>query len=172
MGALAPFFMVEFVFTDDQRTRAYQEGLRRQQFNEIKNFKGRNRAPSKGKYAEQMHLLGAAAEMAVAVYLDLEDYLYLQERPVRGSCDLPGIDVKCRSRHYYDLLIQLDDDPDKNFVLVTIENQRTIIHGWISGHEGMKKEWIKEFVPGRACYAVPQENLRPLEHLRCPAVAA
>lgn len=164
--------MVEFVFTNDQRARAYQEGLRRQQFNETKNFRGRNKAPTRGKRAQQMHLLGAAAEMAVAAYLGLEDHLYLQEKPVRGSCDLPGIDVKCRSKHNYDLLIQLDDTPDKNFVLVTIDDNKTIIHGWISGHEGMKKEWIKEFVPGRACYAVPQENLHPLEGLRCLAVAA
>lgn len=164
--------MVEFVFTNDQRTKAYQEGLRRQEFNESKKFRGRNKAPARGKRAQQMHLLGAAAEMAVAVYLGLEDHLYLQEKPVRGSCDLPGIDVKCRSKHNYDLLVQLDDTPDKNFVLVTIDEQRTIIHGWISGYEAMRKEWIREFVPGRACYAVPQENLRPLEELKCLAVAA
>lgn len=171
-GRCPPFFMVEFVFTDNQREKAYKEGLRRQQFNEAKHFKGRNNAPTKGRRAQQMHILGAAAEMAVAVYLDLEQYLYLHEEPVRGSCDLPGIDVKCRSRHDYDLLIQLDDSTDKNFVLVTIDQRKTIIHGWIRGSEGMKEEWIKEFVPGRACYAVPQSNLHPLEELRCLAVAA
>lgn len=164
--------MVEFVFTNDQREQAYKEGLRRQEFNEAKRFKGRNNAPARGKRAQEMHILGAAAEMAVAVYLGLEDHLYQQEKPVRGSCDLPGIDVKCRSKHNYDLLIQLDDTPDKNFVLVTIDKQKTIIHGWISGYEGMKEEWIREFVPGRACYAVPQSSLHSLEELRCLPVAA
>lgn len=164
--------MVEFVFTNDQRIRAYQEGLRRQSVNEAKNLKGRNKAPAKGKKAQQMHLLGAAAEMAVAVFLDMEEHLYGHEHAVRGSCDLPGIDVKCRSKHNYDLLIQLNDNPDKNFVLVTIDQNITYIHGWITGHEGMKKDYIQEFVPGRACYAVPQYMLRPLEELKCQHLVA
>lgn len=120
-----------------------------------------------------MHILGAAAEMAVACYLNLEQYLYVNERPVRGSSDLPGyIDVKCRSRHYYDLLIQLDDDPQKKFVLVTIENRKTCIHGWIEGRVAMQVDCIREFVPGRPAYVVPKKLLRPIQELKCLVDAA
>lgn len=163
--------MVEFKFTPEQRAKALTEGARRQSFNERRSMKGRNRAPERGGAAQQMHLLGAAAELAVAAYLDAEEYLYLDQSPVRGSCDLPGIDVKCRSRHNYDLLVQLDDDLSKTYVLVTIEDQKTYIHGYISGLEVPTAGQVREFVPNRPCYVVPQSALKPIGTLKtyyCP----
>lgn len=163
--------MVEFKFTDEQRARALSEGVRRQSFNEHRKIKGRNRAPERGSAARQMHLLGAAAELAVATYLGAEQYLYLDQSPVRGSCDLPGIDVKCRSRHNYDLLVQLDDDLSKTYVLVTIENQKTYIHGYITGIEVPIAGEVREFVSNRPCYVVPRSALKPIDTLKtyyCP----
>lgn len=165
--------MVQFEFTPSQRIKAMIEGTRRQTENEAKSLAGRNNAPTNGAQALEMHLLGAAAEMAVACYLGLEQYVFTEVNPVRGSSDLPGkIDVKCRSKHYYDLLVQLDDDPNKRFVLVTIENRITRIHGWIQGYDAMRVEWVREFVPGRSCYAVPQTYLNPMEDLKCLMAAA
>lgn len=158
--------MIEFKFTDEQRARALAEGVRRQSFNERRNVRGRNRAPEKGDAAQRMHLLGAAAELAVAAYLNAEEYLYLDQSPVRGSCDLPGVDVKCRSRHSYDLLVQLDDDLSKTYVLVTIEDQRTYIHGYIPGIEVPAAGKIREFVPRRPCYVVPRSALRHIDTLK------
>lgn len=158
--------MVEFFFTEEQRLRAQQEGLRRQRANLVKDLKGRNNAPTRGAEAQQMHLIGAAGEMAVACYLGLEEFLYQDERPVRGSCDLPGIDVKTRTKHWHDLLVQLDDRKDKTFVLVTIQHRRTFIHGWIDGTDCMKESFIRTFKLGRTCYAIPKENLHPIEELR------
>lgn len=158
--------MVEFKFTEEQRAKALAEGVRRQAFNERRNTRGRNRAPEKGNAAQQMHLLGAAAELAVAAYLGAEEYLYLDQSPVRGSCDLPGIDVKCRSRHNYDLLVQLDDDLSKTYVLVTIENQKTYIHGYIPGLEVPAAGRVHEFVSNRPCYVVPRAALRPIATLK------
>ena len=140
---------------------------------EARRTAGRNKAPAIGSAAQVMHLLGAAAELAVACYLDIEDCVYQEVEPIRGSSDLPGnIDVKCRSNHSYDLLVQLDDEPSKKFVLVTIQNRRTLIHGWILGRDAMKDQWIKTYVRGRTCYAVPQEYLNPIEDLKCQAEAA
>lgn len=165
--------MVEFSFTPSQRVKAMLEGTRRQSENEAKALKGRGGAPAYGQQALNMHLLGAAAEMAVASYLNLEQYLYADKDPIRDSSDLPGnIDVKCRSRHYYDLLIMLDDDPRKKFVLVTIENRRTYIHGWIDGYAAMRVDLIREFVPGRPAYAVSKKLLRPIQELKCLVDAA
>lgn len=135
---------------------------------EARRTAGRNNAPVLGHTAQMMHLLGAAAELAVACYLDAEDRVFQEIVPVRGSSDLPGrIDVKCRSNHSYDLLVQLDDAPDKKFVLVTIQNKRTLIHGWILGKDAMKEQWIRTYVRGRSCYAVPQTYLNPIEELKC-----
>jgi hypothetical protein len=165
--------MVEVTFTPSQRVKAILEGTRRQKTNEASSLRGRNNAPSHGQEALNMHLLGAAAEMAVASYLDLEQYVFADKNPVRGSSDLPGyIDVKCRSKHCYDLLIQLDDDPSKKFVLVTIQDRRIRIHGWTCGHDAMQVNWIRELVPGRPAYVVPREFLKPIQELKCLVDAA
>lgn len=159
--------MVEFVFTEELRQIAAKEAIRRRSYNKQLNTKPRNNAPVTGHKVLDMDLLGAAAELAVAYYLNLEQHLYKEERPIRGSCDLPGIDVKCRSKHSYDLLVQLDDNFSKIFVLVTIESKRTFIHGWIYGYNVKGNYEIKSFVAGRPCYAIPKQHLRPIEDLRC-----
>lgn len=159
--------MVEYVFTDDQKVLAYDEAHRRQANNEAKGRRGRNNAPARGSSALGMHLIGCAAEIAVANYLGLQDFLFKGNDPVRGEADLPGkIEVKCRSKHFYDLLIFLDDEPSKKFVLTTIENHRTLIHGWIPGEDAMQEKWIKEYRKGSRSYAVPQSELRPIEQLK------
>jgi hypothetical protein len=152
---------VEICFTDAQKARIWDEAHRRQSENEAANRRPRNRAASRGSRALSHHLYGAAGEMAVASYLDLENSVFLDKEPTRNSRDLPGdIDVKCRPNHAWDLLVQLDDDPTKNFVLVTIQNKQVLVQGWINGKEAMKEEWVKEFVKGRPCYAVPQQELK------------
>lgn len=146
---------------------AEAEAVRRQRYNEQKRYKGRNRAPEAGEKALQMHRLGCIGEVAVAHYLQLEEYLFRDEAPLSGSADFPGkIEVKARGNHKYELLVQLDDNPDKVFVLVTHAEGLTRIVGWIYGRYAMRKEWIREFVRGRPCYAVPQSQLWPIEELK------
>lgn len=112
------------------------------------------------------HMLGAAGELAVASYLGWDEWVYEDQEPQRGSADLPcRIDVKTRSKHTYDLLIQLDDQEDKRLVLVTIENLETRLHGWLYGHEARKLGTVRELVPGRPAYVVPRSKLRPLSTL-------
>jgi hypothetical protein len=104
--------------------------------------------------------------MAVAKFLGVEDSVFTETTPVRGSSDLPGnIDVKTRAKHGYDLLVQIDDDPNKVFFLVTYENSQIKLCGWIKGRDAMKTKWIREYVRGRACYSVPQAVLNPAETL-------
>lgn len=164
--------MVEFTFTEAQRYKALAEAARRQQANEAIGRKGRNAGPEKGRLALEKHQLGAGGELAVAVYLGMEQYVFQDTDPVRGSSDLPGkIDVKTRPCHAWDLLVQLDDDLSKTYVLVTIQNKRILIHGWIHG-SSMRDEWIKEHAPGRPCYSVPQDQLHPIQELKCQTEAA
>jgi hypothetical protein len=114
---------IEFVFTEDERQQAVKEGLRRQGFNESKGLRGRNGGAWKGSKALDIHLLGAAGEVAVASYLNLKGELFKETEAKKNSDDLPGIDVKTRSKASYDLIVQRGSDPQKKFVLVTIENQ-------------------------------------------------
>ena len=157
---------VQIVLTDDQLEAVKTEAGRRQSVNEARGLKGRNRAPHKGADALRLHYLGCMGEMAVASYLELTDYVFQATDAVRGSTDLPGgLEVKTRAKHNYDLLVQLDDDPSKIFVLVTCENETVQIVGWIRGHEAMRKEYGREFVRGRPCYAIPQKCLNSIETL-------
>jgi hypothetical protein len=93
---------ITFTFTDEERQAAMEEGARRQRVNEEKGLRGRNNGPRFGKKALDAHLLGAAGEVAVASFLGLKHELFKETEAKRGSCDLPGIDVKTRSAHSRD----------------------------------------------------------------------
>jgi hypothetical protein len=98
--------------TEDEKQAVRAEARRRQETNAKKRLKGRNNGPEAGDEALRVHLVGAAGEMAVASFLGLKKKVFGDMEAVRHSCDLPpDIDVKTRSRHYYDLLCQLTNYP-------------------------------------------------------------
>jgi len=169
-GHVVLFFMptpVEFVFTEQERQQAMEEGLRRQRVNESKALRGRNGGAWKGSKALDIHLLGAAGEVAVASYLGMKEHLFKETEARRGSDDLPGgIDVKTRSRHKYDLIVQKNEDARKKFVLVTIESQKTFLHGWCYGYEAMEEEYWADPARGRPAFFVPKTVLRSMESLQ------
>lgn len=168
-GYVVLFFMptpIEFVFSDEERQQAMEEGLRRQGFNESKGLRGRNGGAWKGSKALDIHLLGAAGEMAVASYLGLKQHLYKETEARRGSDDLPGIDVKTRSKHQYDLIVQKNEDARKKFVLVTIESQKTFLHGWCYGEEAMEEKYWADPARGRPAFFVPKTVLRSMDSLK------
>ena len=156
---------ISFVFTEEEKSLAMEEGMRRQRVNEARGLRGRNGGAWKGSKALDIHLLGAAGEMAVASHLGMKDFLYKETQAKKGSDDLPGIDIKTRSKHSYDLIVQKREDPRKKFVLVTIENQKTLIHGWCYGHEAMKEEFWADPARGRPAYFVTKEHLHSMESL-------
>jgi hypothetical protein len=156
---------VSFVFSEEERSLAMEEGMRRQGVNEAKGLRGRNGGAWKGGKALDIHLLGAAGEVAVASYLGMKEHLFKETKARRGSDDLPGMDVKTRSKHQYDLIVQKNEDACKKFVLVTIESQKTFLHGWCYGHEAMKEEFWADPARGRPAYFVPKEALRSIDEL-------
>ena len=144
---------------------AMEEGMRRQGVNEAKGLRGRNGGAWKGSKALDIHLLGAAGEVAVASYLGMKEHLFKETEARRGSDDLPGIDVKTRSKHQYDLIVQKNEDACKKFVLVTIESQKTFLHGWCYGHEALQERFWADPARGRPAYFVPKEVLRCMDTL-------
>lgn len=156
-----------WTLSSSEKALAIAEGERRQNVNVSQGKMGRNRGPANGQDALRMHILGAGGEMAVASYLGLKQFVFKETEARRGSCDLPpNIDVKTRARHYYDLICLRDESPEKTLVLVTVQDQEIRLHGWISANDAKRKEWLKEYVPGRPCYFVPQQNLRSIEELK------
>lgn len=157
---------IEFVFTEEEREAACKEAFRRQAINEIRGLKGRNGGVATGAMALTIHLLGAAGEMAVASHLGLKEFLYKETEAKRGSCDLPGIDVKTRSKAAYDLIVQKGEDSQRIFVLVTIERRKTLIWGWCYGHEAMQEHFWADPAGGRPAYFVPKVALHSISSLR------
>jgi hypothetical protein len=157
---------ISFVFSEEERRLAMEEGMRRQQMNEARGLRGRNGGAWKGSKALDIHLLGAAGEVAVASYLGLKEHLFKETEAKRGSDDLPGIDVKTRSKSSYDLIVQKREDPKKKFVLVTIENQQTLLHGWCYGEEAMQEQYWADPARGRPAYFVPKVALHSIGSLR------
>ena len=144
-----------------------EEGLRRQGVNESKGLRGRNGGAWKGSKALEIHLLGAAGEVAVASYLGMKEHLFKETEARRGSDDLPGgIDVKTRSKHSYDLIVQKSEDPRKKFVLVTVQDQKTLLHGWCYGHEATQEQFWADPARGRPAYFVPKVVLHSMDSLR------
>ena len=60
---------IPFVFSEEEKSLAMEEGMRRQRVNEARGLRGRNKGAWKGDKALEIHLLGAAGEVAVASYL-------------------------------------------------------------------------------------------------------
>ena len=146
---------------------AEAEAERRQGVNSRLGLKGRNGGAANGNKALDMHRLGTMGEVAVAVHLGLEAYLFSEQTAKRGSPDLPGdIEVKTRSRHSYDLIVQRDERPDKKLVLVTIQNGMVFIHGWCVAGDVMQERFWSDPAGNRPAYFVPKNNLRCIHELQ------
>jgi len=105
---------------------------------------------------------GAAGEMAAAKAMGLywDGSVNAFRKP-----DLPGIQVRTRSQHGYDLIVRPDDSPDDLYVLVTGKMPEYQIHGWIRGSDAMQDRWLKEHGDRPPAYFVPQDALQPIETL-------
>lgn len=147
--------------------KAVQEAERRQRINEALKLVGRNMGPATGVKALDIHVLGAKGELAVAQYLNLESHVFQDETPTRGSVDLPpNIDVKTRSKHWMDLVVQLDDNPNKVFVHATSEDDVVKLHGWSYGHRIMKPCFHQDPAQGRPAYFVKSWALHSMQSLK------
>jgi hypothetical protein len=63
------------------------------------------------------------------------------------------------------LIVQKGADLRKKYVLVTIENQKTLLHGWCYGEEAMQDKFWADPARGRPAYFVPQSTLREMNTL-------
>ena len=158
---------VDYLLDPASVVKAVTEGERRQRTNEALKLAGRNFGPAFGSKALDIHVLGAKGELAVAQYLKLEPHVFQDETPTRGSVDLPpNIDVKTRSKHWMDLVVQLDDNPSKVFVHATSEDDVVRLHGWSYGNRVMKPCFIQDPAQGRPAYFVSSWALHPMHLLK------
>lgn len=112
---------------------------------------------------QQVHIMGAGAEVAVAKWLNLF-WPGTVNTWRKGVADVGRlVEVRWRSQPHYQLKVQLDDDPQRIYVLV---RGSFLIVGWLWGKEAMQREWIKDFgAVGSPAYFPPNEKLRPPNEL-------
>lgn len=108
------------------------------------------------------HIEGACGEAAVAKALGV--YWGCHVNNFSGD-DLPGIQIRTRRRHDWELIVRPSDDDEARWVLVTGECPRYRIRGWILGSDAKRVEWLRDHGGRPPAYFVPQGELRPLEEL-------
>lgn len=112
------------------------------------------------------HIEGACGELAVAKVLG---------RYWDGSVntwkadDLPGLQIRTRSRHEYDLIVRPGDDDQAVWVLVTGRCPEYCVRGWIAGADAKRREWLRDYGGRPAAYFVPVKQLRGVEELGATA---
>jgi len=112
------------------------------------------------------HIEGACGEMAVAKHLGI---YWDGSVNTFHQCDLPGLQVRTRSRHDYDLIVRPSDRDDDIFVLVTGKCPHYTIHGWIAGRDAKKQEYEAAHGGRPTAYFVPRSALQCLSNLPSPS---
>lgn len=103
------------------------------------------------------HIEGACGELAVAKFLG--KYWDGSVDTFRTLPDLDTVEIRTRSKHYYDLIIRRDDDPSKTYILVTGLAPSFQVRGWIKGHAAQRDEWLKTHGGREEAWFVPASKL-------------
>jgi len=105
-----------------------------------------------------MHIEGACGEAAVAKALNI--YWSGTVDTFKRGGDLGSfIQVRTRSKNYYELIVRKDDRDDDVFVLVTGKAPSFNVVGWILGKDAKNPEWIQTYGGREAAWFVPHEKL-------------
>lgn len=105
---------------------------------------------------------GALGEIAAAKALNL---YWSGSVNSFGECDLGGIQIRTRSKAYYDLLVRPRDDENCIWVLVTGSAGTYDVVGWINGTEAKQEQWLKTPNDREPAYFIPKSALKPIETL-------
>ncbi len=107
----------------------------------------------------QMHIEGALCEMAVA---KARNIYWHGKGQFRGD-DAGTIQVRGTTHPNGCLLLHKDDADHDQFWLVTGRGSGYWVRGWMMGHQGKQEKYWDDPKGGRACYFVPQEDLKRSE---------
>ena len=142
---------------------SYLVAGQRQTMNMKRSINAKHGAPE-GAGGEELHILAAQGEMAVAKALNL---FWSGTVGEYGAIDVGGaVEVRTRSQQWHELIIHEDDRDDVPFVLVLGGNAPLMfLAGWIWGREGKQPKFWKDPAKGRPAYFVPRSGLRPMADL-------
>jgi hypothetical protein len=117
-----------------------------------------------GEGSFEVHWIGCVGEKATAIYTGLYWDGSIGDL---GAVDVGGrIQVRARSKAYYELMLHPDDADTLPFVLVLIHKLPVVIlRGWVFGSEGKQDRFWMEYVKDRPAYFVPHKTMRPMVDL-------
>lgn len=140
---------------------AAEVGVRRQ----LESFREGRRDLYGAKSAEgggrgrgwHLHIEGAAGELAVAKALGR--FWNGSVNTFRQGGDVGAVQVRTRSRHWYDPIVRTHDRDEDYFVLVTGVAPSFRVVGWIRGADAKRPEWLRDHGGHGEAYFVPRDGL-------------
>jgi hypothetical protein len=108
------------------------------------------------------HIEGACGECAVAKVLGI---YWNGSIDAFKDDDLPGLQVRTRSLHDWDLLVRPQDSDSAIWVHVTGRCPDYRIHGWLHGYEAKQSCWLQSHGGRPPAYFVPSSALHPINEL-------
>lgn len=110
-----------------------------------------------------IHVEGAAGELAVAKALDIKWDATVNT--FKSIADLVSdIEVRTRSKDYYDLIVRADDKNYSRFVLVIRKGPHKFdVIGWILAEDAKQPQWIKTYGNRPGAYFIPKTSLHTME---------
>lgn len=132
--------------------------------------RGRNGCSDKKSSALATHTQGIRGELAGNILLAPQKWHAFHEEVDSAIPDYEHgtlrLDVKTVTKPGYQLPVQKDADPAMIYVLCTDWMYPQVdFKGWCYGHEAKKPENWSTLQAGRPCYAVSQDDLRPMLEL-------
>lgn len=104
-----------------------------------------------------LHLEGALGELAFAKAVDR--HWGGSVNVFRTQADVGKLEVRTRSKTWYELLIREDDSDESIFVLVTGRAPTYNVAGWIRGRDAKREEWLQTHGNRPPAYFVPHAQL-------------
>jgi hypothetical protein len=112
----------------------------------------------------ELHVNGVLGEIAAARALDVP---YTETCNTFKDPDLPcRIQVRTRSKHYYELIVRDDDSDNEAFLCVTGRFPGLWVRGWLYGWQAKQTQWRRSYGNREPAWFVPHAELRTVGELR------
>lgn len=154
---------IEVELLDEDLAHAAHVGVRRRV--DSLHKPGRYGAEDSGPHMWTQDIEAAAAELAVALYLDLP---WNGEQPLAPVDVGRNIQVRHTQRSGGCLIVHGTERDQDIFVLVTGDMGRYKLRGWLEGAACKQQRYLFTPPSGRTAYFVPQDQLAPMPELRVP----
>lgn len=153
----------EIVLSDFEWFTAIQCGGRRNMFSRKNKLENKAGFPSDGD-EWGVHIEGVCGEMAFAKCIGV--YFDYTTETFKTKADVLDVEVRTRSKDYYELIIRSDDKDESPFVLVTGKSPKLTVVGWIYCKDAKQEKWLKNHGQRPPAYFVPHSDLRPIADLK------